>query len=103
MRTTIITTAAALALVCPAAADYLGDIDAAAPGAAALMRRSAADWRAAPAIVKDRVGFFIFENDFPRKAEMSPDDMIGCIDRLAQKADPGRAVRSMILECSGEP
>jgi hypothetical protein len=93
---------AALAACGAASAGYLDDLDDATPAAAALIYSKAADWIRASAIIKDRAGFFIFQQrEFPRKKDMSQDDMIRCIDGLAAKAEPTRAVEAMINECGG--
>ncbi len=95
-----------LALALPAAASAEGydralrDVTPAAEG---LLQGKAHDWRRAAEIVKDRSGDMIFERNFPYKGEMSPDDMIACIDDLALKSDPARPVDTMVAECGGMP
>lgn len=95
-----------LALTLPAAASAEGydralrDVTPAAEG---LLQGKAHDWRRAAEIVKDRSGDMIFERNFPYKGEMSPDDMIACIDDLALKSDAARPVATMVAECGGVP
>ena len=89
MRMLYLIVVAACATPGTAIAGYLEDLDNATPAAAALIYSKAADWIRASAIVKDRVGFFIFQQrNFPKKKDMSQDDMIRCIAGLASE---GRA------------
>jgi hypothetical protein len=81
--------------------DYIEQLDAARPAAAALFEQTATEWRAAPSIVKDVVGFNVFRGAFPRKKEMSQNDMIACMDAEASKADAKVAVLSLFKSCAG--
>lgn len=95
-----------LALALPSAAHaegYEQSVQEATPAAVTLMLGKAHDWRHAPEIVKDRAGLMIFQRNFPYKNEMTPDDMIACVDGLSFKAKPSRAVEAMIAECGGVP
>jgi hypothetical protein len=96
---------ATIAASCEAAdaEDYIERLDKATPAAAALIYSKVTAWRTAPAIVKERVGFFIFTTDFPNKKEMSPDDMVKCVDRKAASAPDDWAVQTLINACATEP
>jgi len=97
---------ATLALTISAAAhaeSYDNEPARALPAAEALMYGKAHDWQRAQSHVKDRLGDMIFERNFPLKSEMTPDDMIACIDDLSIKAKPTRPVETMIAECGGVP
>lgn len=85
----------------PVLAGMLDDLDNATPAAAAMMFRKAPDWRTAPQAVKDRVGFMIFEKDFPNKSQMSIDDMTACLDQKAAAADANTSVQALINDCEG--
>ncbi len=43
----------------------------------------------------------IFSKDFPRKSEMSIDDMVECVDRAAVKALTTTAVTTLVIDCGG--
>lgn len=98
MRWAIITLALALAT----AAQAEGYVDPLDRVSAEVMSGKAHDWRRTNETVKDRIGDLIFyQRNFPRKGEMTPDDMIACIDDIAIKAEPTRPVETMIGECGG--
>lgn len=63
------------------------------------MRGYAADWMKAPDIVKDRVGFMVFSESFPRKHLISQDDLIRCVTRLARVSPSDAPVTAMIAWC----
>ena len=84
-----------------AEARIIEDLDTARPAAAALLEQSVVEWRAAPAIVRDAVGFQLFHSDFPAKRQMSQDDMIACMNRLAATADNKTAVATLFQTCAG--
>lgn len=91
-----------LALVISTAvrAEGYDPLEAASPAAEVLMSGKAHDWRRAEPIVKDRLGDMIFQRGLPRTGDMSPDDVIACVDDIAIRAEPTRTVAAMIRECA---
>lgn len=95
--------AAWLALACAPvhAASYIDQIDAARPAAAALLEQTAAEWTAAPQTVKDAAGFALFRGKFPRKRELSQDDLVACMNAEAGKSSAETAVVTLFRACAG--
>jgi hypothetical protein len=92
----------ALALTLSTAAHAEGYSDPLDRVSAELLAGKAHDWRRANETVKDRFGDMVFyQRNFPLKGEMTPDDLIACIDDIALKAEPTLPVEAMVAHCGG--